>query len=242
MDAKPDRSFLCSRCGAITEEAVVGPDGRGEGACPQCGLGFSVVGTLVATFTGAADQSDKPAPPPSPHDAARQRRQEDILRNRPFPVYGLDARWNRARWLAGWGTSNDEIDNIGLAHGDPFDRAAPVVRVATWRPPPRLPALLTAANAAHELAEYMWQEGGAPHDLVRPTFTSEDPTASWSELALSVDGHPVPFRSLAAGSFWVALARIGASLITIEARHLGPDDTGLVTVDDVEPYLASRRP
>lgn len=45
------------------------------------------------------------------------------------------------------------------------------------------------------------------------------------------------FRSLAAGSFWVALARTGDSLVTVEARHLDPQDIGLVTMDDVEPYL-----
>jgi hypothetical protein len=38
----------------------------------------------------------------------------------------------------------------------------------------------------------------------------------------------------------VALAQIGERVITIQARRLAPDDTGLVTIDDVEPYLADR--
>jgi hypothetical protein len=114
------------------------------------------------------------------------------------------------------------------------------VVITTWRLSGKWPAL-TVANAAQGLAEYLWEEG-APHELVRPTFNSEDPTASWSELLVSVDGQPTVFRSLAAGPFWVALAEIGNSLITIEARNVAPDNTGLVTIDDDAPYLAGDRP
>jgi hypothetical protein len=155
----------------------------------------------------------------------------------PVPIYGLDARWTGLRWAGGWGGSDDEIDHIGLGYGDPFDEAAPMVRVFTWR---LLPATerLTVANAAHGLAEYLWQEGAAPHDRVRSAFTSEDPTASWSEVALSVDGEAVAFRVLAEGSFWVALTRTAEYLITVEARGITPEDISLVTVDDVGPYLA----
>lgn len=228
-------SFLCPRCGAVTEPAVLGPDGRGEGACPDCGLGFN----SSAVFS-------RPAGGPLREWWARRRgrrqsrahqsERDHILRRRPFPIYGLDARWNGLRWVGGWGGSDDQIDHIGLGHGDPFDDAAQLVRVFTWRlssPPERM----TVANAARGLAEYLWHEGGAPHDLVRPTFTSEDPTASWSELVLPVEDQPVVFRSLAEGAFWVALGRTRECLVTVEARGIGPDDIGLMTVDDVEPYL-----
>jgi hypothetical protein len=239
MNGRPDRSFLCSRCGGITEEAVVRPDGRGEGACPDCGLGFSVAFTVTSVFTGSADAGSELSPP-SPEWTAHRRKREDALRNRPFVVYGLDSRWSGTRWVGGWGTSDDEIDHLGLGHGDHLDDAAPLVVITTWRLSGKWPAL-TVANAAQGLAEYLWQEG-APHELVRPTFNSEDPTASWSELLVSVDGQPTVFRSLAAGPFWVALAEIGNSLITIEARNVAPDNTGLVTIDDDAPYLAGDRP
>jgi hypothetical protein len=187
---------------------------------------------VVTAFTRAAGADV------APDEAAQRHRdvqQQEVLRRRQFAIYGLDARWRGSRWLGGWGTSNNEIDHIELAHGNPFDETAALARVATWRLSPPS-GLLTVANAAHALAEYLWEEG-APHELVRPTFTSEDPTASWSELVLSVDGHPTPFRSLAAGPFWVALAHIGTTLITAEARRIIPHDNGLVTINDVEPYL-----
>jgi len=237
MSGKLDRSFLCHRCGAVTPGAVIGPDGRGEGACPECGLGFSVVGTVVTVSAGAAERGDD-QPPHEPDRTAQRQKSEGVLRNRQFPIYGLDARWSGARWVGGWSGSGHDVEHIELAHGDPFNEAAPLLRIGTWRPLPRLRGGLTEANAAQELAEYLWEEGSAPHDLVRPTFTSEDPTASWAEVTLSVDGRPAVFRSLAAGSFWVALGHIEESLISIEARHLAPGDARLAVIHDVEPYLA----
>jgi hypothetical protein len=214
---------------------VLGPDGRGEGACPDCGLGFSssavfsrrAEGPLRAWWSRRWGRR---------HLESHRSQRDQVLRRRPFPIYGLDARWTGLRWAGGWGGSDDEIDHIGLGYGDPFDDAAPLVRVFTWRLSPPMERL-TVANAAQGLAESLWRDGGAPHDLVRSAFTSEDPTASWPELVLSLDGNPATFRSLAEGSFWVALARTEECLITVEARRISPDDIGLMAVDDVEPYL-----
>ncbi len=235
MEDRVRRSFLCSRCGAVTEPAVLGSDGKGEGACPDCGLGFRssalfsrpARGPLAAWW--ARRQGRR-------HIEAHRRQREDILRRRPFAVFGLDDRWTGARWAGGWGGSDKAVDRIGLGFGDPFDDRAPLVRVFTWRlsaPTDRL----TVANVAHELAEYLWQEGGADHDLVRTAFTSEDPTATWTDLSLPVDGRSLTFRSLAAGSFWVALGRVGECLISVEARHIDAARVALVTVKGVEPYL-----
>ena len=171
------------------------------------------------------------------HTEAHRSRQVDIIRGRTFPIHGLDDRWTGSRWVGGWGTSNDEVNEIGLAHGDPFDEGAPLVRITTWRlSPPTEP--LTVANAAQGLAHYLWDEAGAPHELIRPAYTSDDPTEAWSDLDLPVDGSPAAFRSLAHGAHWVALARTKGILVGIEARHIDPGDVGLVTVRDLEAYLA----
>lgn len=207
------------------------PDGEGGGACPDCGLGFSSVSSGIFTRQSGGDD-DQPSEP----DAARLRQYEDVLRGRSFPIYGLDDRWDGSRWVGGSGTSNGTINHIDLAHGDPFDEAAPLVRVTTWRLSP--PEGLTVANAAHQLAESLWQEAGAPHDLVRSTFTSADPTESWSELHLAVDDHATTFRWLAYGAFWVALTRRENYMITVEARNISNEVAALVTVDDVERYLS----
>jgi hypothetical protein len=158
------------------------------------------------------------------------------LRRRTFPIFGLDRRWKGLRWAGGWGSSGDEITHINLAHGDPYDPAAVVVRIESW-PLAGPMAAMTVANSAQGLAEHLWEEGDAPHDLVRPTWTSDDPTEIWNTLELPVDGSPVAFRTLRSGVHWVALGTIGGTLVTIEARHIDPDTVGLVTIVDVEPYL-----
>ena len=213
---------------------MIGPDGRGEGTCPDCGHGYSTVAIAVFSKT---DDSSSDSPRASRRDLSHagdhRLRKQRILRERPFEVFGLDARWTGLRWMGGWGTRDDEVEHITLAHGDPFDESAPLVRVSTWRPSP-----FTFANAATDLAHYMWMDAGAPHELVRPAFTSEDPTTSWSEFALPVDDHPTPFRSLAHAEHWVAVSKADGRLIALEARRLAPTDLALTTVQDIEPYFS----
>jgi hypothetical protein len=227
VKANSGRAFLCSRCGAVVQYGAT----EGAGACPDCGLGFSVVTT--GTFRRQAESEEDRATREQ-LDAARRREQAEVLYNRTFPVYGLDERWTGSRWFGGFGT-HGTVDHIELAHGDPFDDAAPLVRVAAWRLAP--PEELTVANAAHQLADYLWEDGGAPHDLVRPTFTSPDPTASWAEISLQVDRVTSVFRGLVHGPFWVALACTEHAIITVEARHIAREDFGLVTVENVDSYL-----
>ncbi len=234
MEEGDRQSSLCSRCGAVIEPPVFGPDGRGEGACPDCGLGFSSMLVTMQRKRGVAERWARWRGQRSLR--AHRSERERVLRRRRFPIYGLDARWIGLRWVGGWGGSDTAVQHIGLGYGDPYDDRVPLVRVFTWRlssPTDRM----TAVNAAHDLAHYLWHEGG--HDVIRPAFTSDDPTGTWSEMVLPVDGEPVMFRSLAAGAFWVALGRVGADLlVTVQARHVDPAGIDLVTVDDVEPYLA----
>lgn len=214
---------------------MLGPEGRGEGACPDCDLGFNSA-ALVSRPTGGPLRDWWDRSRGRRQQRAHRAQREHVLRRRPFPIYGLDDRWTGVRWAAGWGGSGKDVQHIGLGYGDPFDDDAPLTRVFTWRLSPPMEGL-TVANAARQLAEYLWHEAAAPHELVRPSFTADDPTASWSELVIPVDGLPLAFRSLAEGSFWVGLARTGGALITVEAHGINPDDIGLVTVEDVEPYL-----
>jgi hypothetical protein len=159
-----------------------------------------------------------------------------VLRRRTFPIYGLDARWTGRRWAGGWGSSAGKVDRIDLAHGDAYDEAAPLVRIETLTLE-HDPVGMQETTAAQTLAQHLWLEGG-DHDAVRPTFSSPDPTASWGELTLTVDGRRSAFRFLTGGSSWVALGRVGDGIVAVEARHIDPADVGLVTVEDVEPYLA----
>lgn len=237
MDPPPIPPDLCSRCGAITEPLATERDGRGGGSCPDCGLGYSTV--VTAVFTRETSEPVRPSSvqPLLQHSGDDHRaRQADILGRRTFPIFGLDQRWDGLRWAGGWGTSGDEITHIGLAHGDPYDPTAPLVRIGTWLLAGPM-AAMTVGNVAQGLARHLWDEGAAPHDLVRRTWTSDDPTETWSTLELAVDAASVAFRTLGSGASWVALATIGNTLVAIEARHIEPANVGLVTIDDVEPYL-----
>jgi hypothetical protein len=208
--------------------------GRAERACPECGLGFtsSVLRFRPRSALGRWWARRRGQHQVRSHAAERA----DILRRRTFAIYGLDARWEGRRWAGGWGSSAGKVDRIDLAHGDAYDENAPLVRIETLTLE-HDPGGMQEATAAQGLAQHLWLEGG-DHDAVRPTFTSPDPTESWGDLALMVDGQRRAFRFLAAGSSWVALGRVGDRLVAVEARHLDPAGVGLVTIDDVEPYLA----
>lgn len=218
----------------MIEPADLEPGGSAEGACPECGLGFtsSLYSTRHRRLLGrwwARRRGQRQL-----RSNAAQR--DDALRQRSFPIYGLDDQWTGRRWAGGWGGSAGRVDRIDLAHGDAYDEAAPLVRIETVTLQ-HDPVGMKEAMAAQELAQHLWREGG-DHDAVRPAFTSPDPTASWADLALPVDGRPTAFRFLATGASWVALGRVGDCLVAIQARHVDPDGMGLVTVDAVGPYLA----
>jgi hypothetical protein len=167
--------------------------------------------------------------------AAFRRDQADVLRRTPFPIYGLDGRWTGRRWQGGSGRSDGEVDRIELGHGDPWDDAAPLVRVETLRIRKERERM-TEVSAAQELAEVLWHEG-ADHSVVRGAFTS-DPTGSWSELTLPVNGEGTSFRRLAAGPWWVALGRVQDVYVAVKARGVDDAGIGLVAVDDPGPYLS----
>ena len=133
-----DGSHLCSRCGAVVGPAVLGPDGRGEGACPDCGLGFSSVGSSAFTRSEQGPVREWWARRRSERQVRdRQAEQHEVVRRRSFPIHGLDGRWTGSRWIGGWGSANHEVDHIDLAHGDPHNDSAPLVRITTWRLSPR---------------------------------------------------------------------------------------------------------
>jgi hypothetical protein len=178
----------------------------------------------------------------------RRQRNRDVdkvraLRGRTFPVYGLDHRWQGRRWVGGWGSSGDVVIRIDLAHGDAWDDASPLVRVEAVAAPTgdgsagRAGAALHVAMTAQQLAQHLFRESGEYSDEIRESFRSADPTGSWQEMTLDLDGHPTSFRSLTAGSSWVALRQGSGGLVAIRARHIDPTEVHLVTVEDVEPYL-----
>lgn len=160
----------------------------------------------------------------------------ELIGARTFAIYGLGERWTGRRWLGGWGGPTGAVDRIELAHGDIHKASEALIRVETLSVR-SFDYDRAEASAAQSLARHLWHEG-AEHDVVRSAFTASDPTASWDDLTLVVDDVDIPFRQLATGSWWVALGRVGPSLVAIQAREIDPAEVALVAIADVAPYLA----
>jgi len=166
-----------------------------------------------------------------------------------FSPYGLDDRWQGTRWLGGTGSSDNEITRLELAHGEnPWDQESSQVRVQALLPP--TVSLDAATNVAvefdsltREQVNRFWMAPGTlPDDVRRAAFPpGRDPgdaTAPWDDTEIPVDGEAVTFRKLGGERYWVAQARHAEVIIGIEAQAWSPALTGLVTIDDLAPYLA----
>jgi hypothetical protein len=229
---------LCTRCGAVVDAPDPAPGEERHGACPECGLGFVSKGVVVARRADAAAPED---PARRARRAALDRaRRDDALRalaDRSFPLYGLDAAWTGRRWVGGWGRSGvqhpDRVRSVTLAHGDPWDPEAPVVRVESRTAEEPVERIF----AAQELAATLFHETGEHTGAHRAPFGPDDPDSWWDPVELGVDRVPTPFRLLRSGAHWVALGRGDGCLITVAARHVEPDAVRLVTIDDPVAYL-----
>ena len=232
--------MLCPRCGGIMDRSAVDRSAFGEEvrvtACRDCE--FRTAPAYFRTVEPC------PASPESFANSWRleQERSErdDILRRLPFPVFGLEPRWAGLRWVNGWGTSGGNVRHLELTHADRRTRSRRL-RIATLLfAPDDESAGIELPDLAQQLAQNLWFHG-APHALVRPTFTDDDPTATWSPLIVPVDGQPTMFRSLTHGNAWVALSpRAAEYLVTIEAEDIDPGGITLVTIDDLDPYRNDR--
>jgi hypothetical protein len=169
-----------------------------------------------------------------------------------FAPYGLDDRWQGTRWLGGTGSSDNEITRLELAHGEnPWDEESSQVRVQALLL--RAVSLDDATNIAinfdsltrQQVNGFWMATGTLPDDVRRAAFASGrdpgDATAPWDDSDIPVDGETVTFRRLGGERYWVAQARHAEVMIGIEAQAWSPALTGLVTIDDLAPYLAGAR-
>jgi hypothetical protein len=221
----PRRPSSCTGCGAILPDVRPLPGGQISLTCSQCGL-------------GRVSQALRPVPARTDAVLSLEERRalaRRALQERTFPIYGLDATWHGGRWFAGSGRTDGVVDRIELGHGDVWDDSVPLVRVETVKD--RNGPGNGYRFAARRLAQQLWHRG-ADHELVRSTFLSAEPTAAWDNTLLSVGTRPVPFRSLMAEPWWVALAHVNDQLVAVLSRHTTAVDVRLVAVEEVQPYLS----
>jgi hypothetical protein len=168
------------------------------------------------------------------------------LRDPPFPIYGLSERWTGRRFVGGHGSGmNEGITSIQLAHGnDPFDEAAPQIRVEVERREFELPIDFKL----EELARSLWSHSHRPLGISsqeefdvwaradQDAFEQRDATAP-REVSISVDGVATPFQYLEHAPFWGAVAKLGDITITLDARNADIGEVDLVRITDPDPYI-----
>jgi hypothetical protein len=218
----------------------------------ECGLGRT--SSPLRSYSALSTEPPSHAELRRRDEAARQRAigTEGVFTSASFSPLGLDERWMGLRWFGGHGSSNGRVNRLELAHSDnPWDMTSAQVRVEAF-PVERLlgdPAqdrALAVYSLAREQLQHFWHETGTlPEDVRHAVFPTdrrvEDPTAPWADARLSVDGAEVAFRVLATDDYWVAQARRGDLLLGIQARRWPPDVTGLVTIDNLQPYADGSR-
>ena len=220
---------LCSRCGSSEWEELSETETR----CAECGHGARR-SRLVATSdaTRPVDWAAVDA-----RHAARVTSARRAFERAPFSCHALDDHWRGLRWFGGHGTSNGAVSHLATAHGDePWNEQATHVRVDTT--PDRG---YTRFEVVRHLVNAWWhQTGTLPDPVRRAAFpvdeSAGDPTAPWDDLTLAVDGRPTAFRALGSDEYWVAIASVGAFVLSVEARSWPSSETGLVTITDLEPY------
>jgi hypothetical protein len=165
-----------------------------------------------------------------------------------FSPYGLDARWEGTRWLGGNGSSDGVVTSLELAHGEePWDDASTQVRVEV-RVQRRVfehdapNAGIASALLAREQVSRFWMATGTLDPQVRaaafPTRAGRGEfTAPWADAEIAIDGASVAFRRLGDDGYWLAHAPHGRLLVGIEARVWPVESTGLVTIEDLAPYI-----
>jgi len=240
---RANREPLCPRCGSATYQRV----SETESMCSECGLGRTSVPLRIEHHAraeaGATSHEDE-------SDVFAEHRQRIIgpFADASFSPCGLDGRWTGTRWFGGSGSSDGVVTSLELAHGeDPWDEASTQVRVEV-RLPRRVfeddeaDVEIERADLAREQVSRFWMATGTLDPEVRaaafPTGAVQgDSMAPWAEAEIAIDGTSVAFRCLADDGYWLAQAPHGRLLVGIESRGWPVELTGLVTIEDLAPYV-----
>jgi len=238
-----DREPLCPRCGSAIYERV----NETESRCSECGLGRTSVPLRVEqpgpSEVGETSTEDEPEVL-----VEARRRMSGAFADASFSPCGLDARWKGTRWFGGNGSSNGLVTSLELAHGEgPWDEAATEVRVEV-----RLPRSLSKGDEtnveierallAREQVSRLWMATGVLDPEVRAAAFSTggvlgESMAPWADAEIPIDETAVAFRRLGDDRYWLAQASHGRLVVAIESRAWPVESTGLVTIEDLAPYI-----
>lgn len=168
---------------------------------------------------------------------------EAAFRDPPFPLLGLGEAWRGDRWLGGFAKRNGQISELHLGHSEETSDGQARLTVGVQLARPRrgehgdedIDVTLAALSAAPRLVRPpdAWSADG--------DTTSEARLAPSSPLVLPVDGTPVELRTWRSGENWVVVGRVADRIITVDAERIEPEMVSLLTVSEIEPYVAGAR-
>jgi hypothetical protein len=218
--------------------------------CARCGY----IEQLGVRSTSEAETGGEYTEEELPDDWEEQERAEarEVLANVRFPIYGLSERWAGGRAIGGWGAdSRSGPTNVDLYHGETLyeEVKGPHVVVDTTRA--HRHEVRDEVDRCREALAGLFSDEEPDRDLdhasraaVSTWFAASQRVSSEeayraTRLAATilVDGKPVEFQLLEAGSRWTACARIGRVFVTITARDVDRSEVELVRIEDTDPYL-----
>jgi hypothetical protein len=168
--------------------------------------------------------------PPDEFWAMNDRMDQEVRRGAEQLTLFRIADWDGPVMLGSWQLDGSEG---GVAHGDGFTPAGPVVEVVTTTQDP------------HEVARNRWRASvGIPHNLEELQRQDATFNALHSErLTLTVDGSDAPFTLWRGTNSWLAAGAHGGFGMVINAQRNPPppEAVSLTRVTDVEPLLQARR-
>jgi hypothetical protein len=146
-----------------------------------------------------------------------------------LPLHGV-ADGPRPVMVGQWLWEDGVLTTVGLSYGDqPGD--GPYVHVRT-----------TVADPATVCTALRIRARPRPRDRERFLALRQHVAAEPNTVVvIVVDGRPESFDRWSGDGCWYAATRLGEYGLVVEARDVEPDQIDLVTVGDIEPYIAGRR-
>ena len=172
---------------------------------------------------------------------------EQAFQTARLPLYGLAPSTPCRRFLASWGRSGEITHSLALGHLPSDGSLERQLRVEVKRADESLPVLKA------ELARGLWQRANLPlvprNDLhalreVMDQAERDFETKSqlrWEPVALTIDGESVTAEKAQVETHWVAILKHDHTLLVITGETWPDDGLELVTIKDVDPYIAGSR-
>lgn len=139
----------------------------------------------------------------------------------PVPLYGLDANWTGIRATGDYEYDSDGFVRMGLTHGDGREITMPQIH------------LVTATGPFDDLAWTLY------------AYVDDDPanttTPEVVNITMTVDATPTTFQLMHGQNGWAARTTRSDHGLLIEAHNTAAAALQVVTVTDLDPYLAGRR-